>query len=209
MGIDHTPDLTIDTWQRCLRAAPEYVRMKRKALGVYFTGGEPTMLGMDRIQDFIAATLEIAPRPALGIFSNAATPQSREMLATLAAQGLRNHGAPKVKGQPDYTFSTNMFMSPVDTGITRAEPCDWGFTCGHSVDEYGMTPCPMGGTIDGILKLGVRTWDWNELTTERLMRLCAHCGRNVAEPGPSIEMFDVRGFRMTREWKDAVDGWSP
>jgi hypothetical protein len=206
--IDHTPDLTLDQWRHCLEGVPPLVALKRKVLSAQFTGGEPTL--RDDIPDFVEATLAAVPRSGVAIFSNAATPRSRRILEDLGARyGMRNLGAPKVKGEPDYEFDTTMFLDPADTGLVRHEPCGWGHTCGSSVDAYGMTPCPMGGMIDGVLKLGVRTWDWSALTLERLMRLCAHCGRGLGEPSRSVEIFTVRGYRMTKAWKDAVEGWTP
>jgi len=206
LGIDHTPDLTLATWRKCLSGVPPIVKLKRKVLAAQFTGGEPTL--RPDLTDFVDATLEEVPRSALAIFSNAATPHTRSVLDMLWTRyGIRNRGSEKSKGVPDYEFSSLMFLAPADTGLRRTEPCSWGSKCGTSVDEHGMTPCPMGGVIDGLMKLGVRTWDWNALTMERLMRLCAVCGNGLGEPPPSAEVFDVRGFRMTKAWKDAVERW--
>ena len=206
LGIDHTPDMTLDQWRRCLAGVPPIVALKRKVLSARFTGGEPTL--RDDLPAFADATLEAVPRAALGIFSNASTPRARRILDDLWTRyGMRNMGGPKPAGQPEYEFSTTMFLDPADTGLRRVEPCTWGSKCGSSVDAYGMTPCPIGGVIDGVRKLGVRTWDWNDLTMARLMRLCAVCGNGLGEPPSSVTVFDVRGFRMTKSWKDAVERW--
>jgi hypothetical protein len=212
MGIDHTPDMPLDRWVQALRSLPPITLLKHKALAIAFTGGEPTLV--TALPDFIRVTRALAPYAAVSVASNASTPQIRRTLAELAADGVPNSGGPKPYGQPVSEFYADIFLSPVDTGMARQAPCRWGLECGVSVDAVGMTPCPIGGMLDGVMKLGVRTWDWTRLDWDRLMALCRHCGRGLgsrrrpASKNPNgVPVYDVHGFAMTREWKDAVDAW--
>jgi len=217
---DHTPDLTLEQWEIFLSSIPDWLKVK--GVHILFTGGEPTLVA--DLEQFVALTQRMMPMGTAGcgpngnvwvsIASNETTLASRLLLADLHDRyGVFAIGSNKRTGEPTKRFVTDMYLSPVDTGEQRDHPCEYSWRCGVSVDAEGMTLCPCGGMIDGMLRLGVRTWDWAALTYERLMRLCGHCGRGLSGRGrrytrnhePAAEIFDVHGFRMTREWKDAVE----
>jgi len=219
---DHTPDLTLERWEMFLASIPEWLKVK--GVHILFTGGEPTLL--PNLTQFIEITHRAMPpmdgascgrsgNVWMSVASNETTDASRAVLADVYQRyGVMSMGSNKRGGVPAKRFVTDMFLSPVDTGEMRDNPCEYAWRCGISVDAGGMTLCPCGGMIDGLLRLGVRTWDWGALTFEHLMQLCAHCGRGLSGRGKlytrnheptTCEIVEVRGFRMTREWKDAVE----
>lgn len=199
----HTPDLTMEQWERCLMSAPDVLRTKSHGLKVTWTGGEPTLCD---VLKFAHRTFELAPHVKQGIETNEASPRAKQALAEMqAAFFVQNRGSVKVDGQPTYEFDKSLFCSPADIGVVPTKCCNWGNHCGISVDAGGMTPCVIGGTIDAILGLGLRTWDWNELTDARLLALCAHCGRSTPWDGHEDQIVMFRGHRMTAEWKAALE----
>jgi hypothetical protein len=198
----HTPDLTIDQWIGVLRGLPDIMKIKRAQVKATFTGGEPTLRD---VEAFIEASLAEFPLCKFAIESNAATPQRREQLDRFWRKWhVVNVGGPKPGGVPTYSFVETIYLSPLDAGQTDVDSCNWANQCGLSVDGGGMTVCPIGGMIDGVLGLGIRTWNWHELTQERLLRLCAHCGRARTRTAPTRQpdLFTVRGHQMTAEWRD-------
>ena len=221
LGVDHTPDMTLSQWEGFLESIPAWLKIK--GIHVLFTGGEPTLV--PDLPRYIEVTQRVMPIMTPGgcgpngnawvsVGSNEATQASRALLGDLCERyGVSVMGSNKRAGLPTKPFVTDMFLSPVDSGEVRDQPCEYAWRCGISVDAHGMTLCPCGGMIDGILRLGVRTWDWHALTYESLMRLCAHCGRGLNGRGnrytrnrePVCEIVDVHGFRMTREWQTAVE----
>jgi hypothetical protein len=221
---NHTPDLTLEQWEMFLASIPAWLKVK--GVHVLFTGGEPTLL--PNLHQFIEMTHRAMPPMGvagvercgqsgnvwMSVASNETTDASRAVLADVYQRyGVLSIGSNKRAGVPSKRFVTDMFLSPVDSGERRDYPCEYAWRCGVSVDAGGMTLCPCGGMIDGILRLGLRTWDWDELTHAHLMRLCAHCGRGLGGRGklytrdrePACEIVDVHGFRLTREWKEAVE----
>jgi hypothetical protein len=209
----HTPDMTLERYKEWLNELPDVLKIKRH-LKVVFTGGEPTLV--PNLEDYFKATLEIAPMASFGIATNEYTQASRDKLKYLQSKYvMTNSGSPKPEGKPAYDFSKGMFLSPADTGAPRkdargkhfpnTQPCPWAVRCGISVDSVGMTSCAMGGAVDGILGLGLRTRKFEELSDERLQALCAHCGAWTDPADVSEEKTIVwRGQRVSREWHAAL-----
>lgn len=200
----HTPDMTLDGYKAWLSALPDILKRKRH-LRIIFTGGEPTLV--PNLEDYVKETLRVAPMAKLSIATNEFTQESRELLAIyMNRYGMPNVGSAKGAGVPAYEFLDGMFLSPQDMGVTRDEPCPWSVRCGISVDSVGMTSCAMGGAVDGILGLGLRTRSLMELTDERLMKLCAHCGAwlmNVTKVDPSLYT-RWKGQAVSKTWRAAL-----
>jgi hypothetical protein len=197
LRTDHTPDLTLEQFSTFLDTCPPYARL-------VLLGGEPT-LHPDCVE-FAKMSLERSPEAKVIIYSNAYTPKSREVLKELLAMGIKNSGGTeKLDGSVDHQ-DPFIFVSPHDMGQPdRAEPCHWcAFkSCGFSVDSHGITSCAIGGAIDGILGLGLRTWDWNKVTMGQCLDLCRHCGHLYDWPTePSTGRF-WRGQMVSKTWDDA------
>lgn len=187
----HTPDMTMDD----LRCAAE---ITPNVSGIVLIGGEPTLhrhcVEMGKLAKALA--------PIVRIYSNAHTAASRAVLEELAALGIHNNGG--TEKAEAVVHKVNPFISPADYGLTR-QPCQWWGKrrCGYSVDHGGMTQCSIGGMIDGILGLGVRSWAWKEIEEpERIKALCRHCGAFFTDwpamGGP--EQVTVRGQQMSPTW---------
>ena len=93
-------------------------------------------------------------------------------------------------------FLKGMTISPKDMGLDKCPPDregnDFGhdlkgcyqhsaYSCGISVDSVGYSICAMGGAIDGMLELGVRTKDLSKLfdkefALKQTCDLCDNCG---------------------------------
>jgi len=209
----HTPDMTLEKYKEWLAELPGVIKRKRH-LKILFTGGEPTLV--PNLEDYMKATLEVAPFARFGIATNEYTQASRDKLKYFFDKyGVLNSGSAKPEGQPMYEFTKGMFLSPLDTGAPRkggdgkhfpnTEPCPWSVRCGISVDSLGMTSCAMGGAVDGILDLGLRTKKFHELSDARLRELCKHCGA-WTDPADVSEEKTVlwRGQRVSREWHAAL-----
>ena len=107
---------------------------------------------------------------------------------------LKWHGA-TVKDK-SVNFLKGMTISPKDMGLDICPPDregnDFGhdfkgcyqhsaYGCGISVDSVGYSICAMGGAIDGMLELGVRTKDLSKLfdkefALKQTCDLCDNCG---------------------------------
>jgi len=209
----HTPDMTLDRYKEWLASLPDVLKRKRH-LRIVFTGGEPLLV--PNLEDYVKATLEVAPNAKFGVATNEYTQQSRDRLAYFKGKyGMVNSGSAKPEGKPAYAFTEGMFLSPLDTDAPRTdgdgehfpntEPCPWAVRCGVSVDSVGMTSCAMGGAVDGILGLGMRTTNFMELTDDRLRAMCKHCGAwtNPADVPESLTVL-WRGQRVTKEWHAAL-----
>jgi hypothetical protein len=214
---DHTPDITLDQWNRCLDNGPPIMGYQNKSLNVLLLGGEPTLV--DNILRFAKAVWRHSPMPSVSVWSNAVGDRAKNILENLKAGGIKiQQGTAKDTPENLRVAMTinpwyqTMFVSPRDLGL-KAKPCVVARRCGISVDGLGMTPCAFGGAIDGILGLGIRTWKWNELTKERLIETCQNCGIGIPLPNDNlkeylddkgIENFEFNGQVMSRSWYEAA-----
>lgn len=201
---EHTPNMTPETYEAWLRRLPDILKRKRH-LKVIFTGGEPTLL--PDLEEYVKLTLRVAPMAKMFLATNEYEQASQDTLQYLSkTYGITNVGSAKPEAQPAYAFLEGQFVSPQDIGRPRSEPCPWSVRCGVSVDSKGMTGCAMGGAVDGLLRLDQRTWNFMELTDERLMNLCAHCGAWDIDPStvdPTL-LFEWRGHKVSKTWLDAL-----
>lgn len=193
----HTPDLTLDQFREAVASAPNVVR-------IVLIGGEPTL--HPDVVEFGRVALTLAPKVL--IYSNAHTVYARARLAALATLGIHNRDS-TAKPYGSIRHATNPFIAPTDYGMTHGDACTWWgrHSCGYSLDACGWTQCSIGGMIDGILGLGVRSWDWAEIESrDRLDTLCRHCGAFWSPPEGGPELQRVRGQRCSPTWAKAFQG---
>ena len=129
------------------------------------------------------------------------------LMAVLAAKGVHNHRRTAKDSKAAYAeslkeFSRDLFVSPADLGV-KGRACEWAAHCGISVDGAGMTLCAIGGMIDGLFGLGLRTWEWPRLTRAQLLALCDHCGRGM-KLGPDVagelDRIQLGNLDAKRDW---------
>lgn len=199
----HTPDLTVEMYRQWLDELPDMLKRKRY-LHIVFTGGEPTLFD---IEPYVLETIKVAPKAQIAIATNEFTEEARKQLAYLAAEyGVTNQGSAKPEGGPTYEFLEGMFLSPADVGVERTAPCKWSVQCGISVDATGMTGCSMGGSVDGILGLGLRTRRFEELSDKRLMDMCKHCGAWLVDASKvdPAKYITWKGQPISKEWREGL-----
>ncbi len=191
----HTPDLSLGHFNFFLQSVPEPIKK------IVLIGGEPT-LHPDVIR-FAIRSLEVAQ--TVQIYSNNHHPTARATLKALESIGVSVFEGTYKTESIQHGMQT-MFISPRDLGIDRQIPCSWAACaghCGYSVDAYGITACSCGGAIDGLLRLGLRTWDWAPvLDGSQLKQLCRHCGANWNFKDEDLKdnLVEFRGQKMTRSW---------
>ena len=127
----------------------------------------------------------------------------------------------KDKSRIDFPWD-DYYVSPADFGVVRQKCWQHGSEiCGISVDSGGYMPCAVGGMIDGILNLGLRTkrladlFD-NEKNAAITKDMCAHCGACYTQVLPSDEKPAWREFvqsqpkkfgsHMSPAWMKAFEG---
>lgn len=204
---DHTPDMTIDQVEWVLTTAPKPITK------IVLIGGEPTLhpcivpiaIRCRAVTFFVAGQTFPA---CVQVYSNAFTGKSRAILKQLEAWGVVVFSGTYKDTSIEHGMQS-MFISPADLGIKRTTPCSWSAGaggCGYSVDACGISPCACGGAIDGILKLGVRTWNWHEAAhRDRLLQLCRHCGSNLNFKDDTVRRLQTfRGQKMSSTWISAA-----
>lgn len=119
----------------------------------------------------------------------------------------------KEKSRIDFPWD-DYYISPADYGIERNK-C-WQHAseiCGVSVDSGGYMPCAVGGMLDGVLKLGLRTktladlFD-NEKNAELTKEMCKHCGACLSQLVKDQELTDWRNY-VTAQPKKLGSHMSP
>lgn len=161
---------------------------------IYFEGGEPTLhTDLQEMIDIVSKIGEVT------VLSNGI---GKETLLN----NIKNAGI-------DYSTQKNrsilhdqrdMFISPADYGETRTN-CDLHGTgrCGISVDSLGYTVCCVGGVIDTVFGLNVRTKKLADLFDEDFMKyqtemLCKNCGWGRGDR-PNLTV--VHGCKMSESWR--------
>lgn len=179
---------------------------------IWITGGEPTL--HPQFLDVVGTAL--AASDLVLIFSNAFSQASRELLA--AAESLRPGcvfaDTHKPQGSVAHSRKDHC-IAPIDFKVESRPPCHChaGFStgCGVSVDAEGYTLCPIGGAIDGILNLGLRTRRLSDLfddnfAARQTVQLCRNCGCDWgSDQKPSCEIRQLCGVSMTPTWMQAVE----
>lgn len=208
----HTPDMTLED-------AEEFIRQARElqwAPMITIIGGEPTM---HRDFEAFAKLAHGFSGHRTRLFSNGHRPAAREKCRmvnerygiTIMTDSFKRESVTKFTGTSGWV--DDIYVSPSDYGEPLRQPCysHASVLCGVSVDHEGYAPCAMGGMIDGILGLGVRTKRLADLfdvdkMAELTARLCAHCGhqRGKRENVDACEKrFDTP---MSPTWIRAFEG---
>ena len=196
LGVSHTPDMEWPEIRRALYGSGQ--SWKR----IVLIGGEPTL--HPNVIPVARECRSAFPEARVVIVSNEHTEESRRIVATLEDLGVQRHSQDRKEASVLHVCR-DMYLSRSDLRILRDGDCDCDWRaadCGFSADAFGITACSCGGAIDGILGLGVRTWDWAEVKNpDRLRRLCEHCGHGIQTgPIPPAALHDYRGQSMTRTW---------
>ena len=195
----HTPNMTLEDGREFIRQAD--------ALGwrpelVTLVGGEPTL--HPDFQGFLKM-LQAWPT-SVQLWSNAYRPQAQQLIELATRKGAtvcrdtqkpggsiavsditHEPGAPGRRPNGEW-WSIDVFVSPDDFGLPLRAPCfqHSSIICGISVDHEGYAPCALGGAIDALLGLGVRTkvladlWDAEKMAA-MTAALCKHCGQQKME----------------------------
>jgi hypothetical protein len=198
LRTDHTPDMDLGQFRSWIQSAPEFDK-------VAFLGGEPTL--HPDLVEFTRAARARWPKAFLQLVSNGYSVRARGLIVDLEKEGVPNlSGTTKPDGSVEHHNKT-IFQSPADLGIERDRACDWaaGPKCGYSLDACGLSPCAIGGAIDGILGLGLRTWDWEHVNDPALLKaLCRHCGSYYMHQVPDGLRCYHRGQLLTPTWHAAA-----
>jgi hypothetical protein len=149
------------------------------------------------------------------IWSNGYSSKAKQLLSQVQESGVASiYWATHKERGPQKEFNVKtIFCSPKDCGKPRKEPgCLWLTKgCGYSVDELGITPCPIGGAIEGWVCLqGSRTNSLDDLLDLRwlgasLSRLCKHCGAFMGGMDRHPSVVKVRCTPMSPTWLRAFN----
>jgi hypothetical protein len=203
-----TADMTLADAEEFCRQANELDYHPR----IIIIGGEPTL--HPDFWNFVRLAHAFNPN-GVEVWSNGHSHHAKDLLAAVAEEGIAKviDGTRKPAGSVRQPVD-DIFLAPRDFGQTR-QPCGTHACfaqpdCGISVDSDGYTICCMGGAIDGILRLGVRTKRLADLFDPDFARrqteaLCSCCGQHL---GIDREKFlgseVICGTRMSRSWQEAA-----
>ena len=106
----------------------------------------------------------------------------------------------------------DFFLAPTDFGVINHRPCHnhAAIGCGISVDAGGYAICSIGGAIDSVLDLKVRTKELKDLFDKKFAHqqtcaLCDVCGRELGITSHHIAKSQVmHGTLMSPTWQKAV-----
>ena len=202
-----TRDMTLDDAREFNRQARELGWFPK----IVILGGEPT-LHRD-LFGFIDIANELSPG-RVEIWSNGYREAAKEILARI-----RNEGKAKVceqtikEGGSEVLQHADFFLAPIDFGVIDHRPCHnhAAIGCGISVDAEGYAACSIGGAIDSVLELGVRTKILRDLFDREFVHkqtcaLCDVCGRELGITSHHIAKSQVmHGSLMSPTWQKAVD----
>lgn len=190
---EHTPDMTVEDVAEFFRQCNE--------LGfrpdILIIGGEPT-IHPDLEGIVMLSRRFVGEQGLVQVWTNG---RDREMVNYL--RHAYNASIPeetfKDKSRTNFPWD-DYYVSPKDYGIERHKCWQHGSeVCGISVDSQGYMPCAVGGMLDGVLKLGLRTkrladlFD-NEKNEEITKKMCAHCGACLSQLLKGDELKDWRAY---------------
>ena len=195
---------------------------------IILMGGEPTL--HKDIFEFVEIAKEITDD--IEIYSNCFRPQSKPILRKLKKLGVKSpEWAYKPNGDVPLQ-NQNQMLAPIDFGVKNHGPCDWhssryykdiGWNCGISVDSEGYSVCIVGGAVDGLLDLNLRTKDLKKIFDKKFAEyqtheLCNNCGacfdvnehdKNHSIPDEVNQFIDkvssVRGALVSPKYKQAIE----
>jgi len=183
---------------------------------ILIIGGEPTM--HKDLEAIVMLSRRFVGEGLVQVWTNG---RDREMVHHL--RHAYNASIPeetwKDKSRTDFPWD-DYYISPKDYGIERHKCWQHGSeVCGISVDSQGYMPCAVGGMLDGVLKLGLRTkrladlFD-NEKNEEITKKMCESCGACLSQLLKGDELADWRkyvksqpkrmGSHMSPTWLEAT-----
>lgn len=212
----HTPDMTVEDVKEFFRQCRE-LNFKPDILII---GGEPTV--HPDFLEIVRLSREFKGNGLVQVWSNG---RDRAMINHIREK--YNASCPeetfKLKSRTDFPWD-DYYISPADYGIERHK-C-WQHAseiCGISVDSGGYMPCAVGGMLDGVLKLGLRTkrladlFD-NEKNAAITKEMCKHCGACLSQLLKGNELTNWRsylkaqpkkmGSYMSPTWLEATKDFS-
>jgi hypothetical protein len=202
-----TPDMTLDdAGDFCAQA-----KALKWCPRIMIIGGEPTL--HKDFFDFLGVAVDFTGDPQrVEVWSNGHSRLAQKRLDQVRRGGLAKVIEGTIKGGSVVHPVRDIFLAPCDFGGDR-QPCGTHASitdpdCGISVDAGGYTVCCMGGAIDGVLGLGVRTKRLADLfdpkfAAEQTRALCANCGQHLGVEGKA-EVYSYRGTPMSRTWHAAA-----
>ena len=151
---------------------------------IVILGGEPT-LHRDLL-GFIEIANELSPG-RVEIWSNGYRDAAKEILQRIRHEGNAKICEETIKACGSEVLQhADFFLAPIDFGVIDHRPCHnhAAIGCGISVDAEGYAACSIGGAIDSVLELGVRTKNLKDLFDKELVHkqtcaLCDVCGREL------------------------------
>lgn len=212
----HTPNMTLADAEDYFRQADA---IQFEPFVLVIVGGEPTLH-----KDF-EEFCKLARKNHKGevwVISNGTTQRQRDLLEKVRAKYSisLHYDAYKdesitMLNQDSFTYRWNwdMYLSPTDLGEPLRDPCftHCSVLCGISLDAGGYSPCALGGAVDALLGLGVRTRHLADLfdkdkVAAMTKALCTHCGfsaMGVKHPEAVQEAERLFGTPMTETWVKA------
>ena len=206
LGQTHIPDMTLDTFTGTLEEIEELGFSK----SILIIGGEPSL--HPQCLEFLRVAKARGFEQSL--WTNCYNDAAKELVKITEQEELAHavRRTWKARGVPErFHKSTTwtVYCSPADCGMERA-PCGWGAGCGPSVDELGITPCPIGGVMAAYVcspKASTKTLrdllssDWLH---QSFKELCKHCGAFMDdELRDRPEVTSINDTLMTKTWIDA------
>ncbi len=212
---EHTPDMTVEDVKEFFRQANEL----NWNPDILIIGGEPTM--HHNFEEIVALAREYKGKDGLvQVWTNG---RDREMVKHIREKYAASvpEETFKEKSRIDFPWD-DYYVSPADYGMERHKCWQHGSEiCGISVDSNGYMPCAVGGMIDGMLKLGLRTkrladlFD-NEKNAAITKEMCKHCGACLSQLLKGDELTDWRNFVTSQKkrfgsylsptWYNATEG---
>lgn len=211
---NHTPDMTLDDVKEFFRQCDEL----NWNPDVLIIGGEPTL--NPQFLEIVAESRKFKKNGLVQVWTNG---RDRDIVAKIRNDF--NASVPeetfKLKSRIDFPWD-DYYISPADYGIERHKCWQHGSEiCGISVDANGYMPCAVGGMIDGILKLGLRTKKLSDLfdndkNAAITKEMCKHCGACLSQLLKGDELDSWRNFvtsqskkfgsYMSPKWLKATEG---
>ena len=197
----HTPDMTVTQVHFLFDQMDELGIKDRTAR---LAGGEPT-LHKDFAEILKIVVDRSAPDRVVGVFSNQYSKASRTILAKAHAQYPEKLVSDGTKPQAEVFpwESRTTFIRPADVGVEPCpHPCQWMQSfggCGFGADAVGYTLCPVGGTIDALLRLNSRATSLKQLRDRDFLvwqasQLCSNCGAFMRYPESLADkLYNVEG----------------
>ena len=202
-----TPDMTLEDAREFNRQARELGWTPK----IVILGGEPT-LHRD-LFEFIDIASELSPG-RVEVWSNGYRPAAKEKLARIREEGKARVCEETIKACGSEVLQhADFFLAPVDFGVINHRPCHnhAAIGCGISVDAEGYAACSIGGAIDSVLELGLRTKRLSDLFDREWVHrqtcaLCDVCGRELGITAHHIAKSQVmHGTLMSPTWQRAVE----